>query len=557
MVPAFRLFRFSAVLALLFLTACQGLPQKQQAATEQPATPTNNLPEIETAAQEPATPTQVPAETSSQIEDAPAPAQQAEATEQPATVDVWQRLRAGLNLEVPDNPRVQRQLNWYRKNPKYLQRLQERARPYLFHIVEQVESRGLPMELALLPAVESAFKPFAYSPGRAAGLWQFIPSTGKLYGLKQNWWYDGRRDVVSATDAALTYLERSAQQLNGDWELALASYNAGIGNVQRAIRKNRKRNKPEDFWSLDLPTETRGYIPKLLALAKIFKDPDAYGLKLDPLPNEPYFETIDIDSQLDLALAADMAGISIEELYRLNPGFNRWATDPDGPHRLNLPVASARQFSDRLAELDPTGRLRWKRYRIQPRDSLISIAKQFSISVGMLRSTNKIQGNSIRAGKHLLIPVSSKGLNQYAFSAGQRKARIQQTPRKGEKTLHIVQPGDSLWQIGRLFGVSHKSIARWNGMAPGDPLKPGQKLVIWKSDKAGVSLAGEVATPASGPAIGLSRLNYRVRRGDSLYSIADRFNVGVGELKGWNPNRGKYLQPGDTLTLYVKVTEQL
>ena len=227
------------------------------------------------------------------------------AEENDATPDLWHRLRAGFALDHDaSEPRVQAQLNWYKKHPRYIDRVVDRGSRYLHYIVSEAEKRGLPTELALLPVVESAFDPFAYSHGRAAGLWQFIPSTGKYFGLTQSWWHDDRRDIIAATDAALTYLDRLATRFDGDYMLALAAYNSGGGTVSSAMRRNRKRNQPTDYWSLDLPRETRHYVPKLIALAKIFDNPQAHGIELPPLDDEPYFEIVDTGSQLDLAQAA-------------------------------------------------------------------------------------------------------------------------------------------------------------------------------------------------------------------------------------------------------------
>jgi membrane-bound lytic murein transglycosylase D len=463
-------------------------------------------------------------------------------------------------LNVPDHPRVSRELEWFKNHQEYLVRLQDRAQPYLFHIVEEVERRNMPMELVLLPAVESAFQPFAYSHGRAAGLWQFIPATGKRYGLKQNWWYDGRRDVVAATDAALDLLQALNREFDGDWELALAAYNAGSGNVRRAIRKNRKKGKPTDFWSLDLPRETRSYVPRLLALCTVLKDPQEYGLQpMTPIADVPYFTTVDIETQLDLALAAEMAGLELNDLYRLNPGFNRWATDPTGPHRLSIPVENAQQFREKLAQLDPAKRVTWKRYKIRSGDNLGAIARKHGTSVALLRQINKLKGTNIRAGKHLLIPVATRQLDQYAMSADQRKVKIRDTKRSGERILHTVRRGETLWEIARKYKVGHRSLAKWNGMAPRDTLRTGQELVIWVKRGTKVAQAAPQSLAINTdrrPPNSQSSVRYRVRKGDSLAKIAQRFNVRIADLKRWNTFSGKYLQPGQKIKLYVDVTAQ-
>ncbi len=478
----------------------------------------------------------------------------------PAGHTVWNRIRGGFVLSVPEHPRVAREIEWFEQHQEYLIRLQDRAKPYIYHIAAEVEQRGMPMELALLPAVESAYQPFAYSHGRAAGLWQFIPATGKRYGLKQNWWYDGRRDVVAATNAALDHLEALNREFDGDWELALAAYNAGSGNVHRAIRKNRKKGKPTDFWSLDLPRETRSYVPRLLALCAVLSDPEGHGLQpLLPVADQPYFTLVDIESQLDLALAADMADLELDDLYRLNPGFNRWATDPDGPHRLSIPVENAELFKQKLAELDPGKRVSWKRYKIKSGDNLGAIARKHGTTVSLLRQVNKIRGTNIRAGRHLLIPVATKQLDQYVMSADQRKEKIQNTKHNGERILHTVRQGETLWGIARKYDVGHRSLAKWNAMAPRDTLRPGQELVIWVKKNTQASRTEPQQLPIDTgvrPPGSRSTVRYRVRKGDSLAKIAQRFNVKIADLKRWNSLPGKYLQPGQKIKLYVDVTAQ-
>lgn len=469
---------------------------------------------------------------------------------------LMQRLRQGFRLKIPSNARIDSQIKWYASHQDYLDRVQQRAEPYLHFIVEEAEKRNIPSELALLPIVESGFQPFAYSPGRAAGLWQFIPSTGKHFGLEQNWWYDGRRDVVAATQAALDYLSSLSEQFDGDWELALAGYNAGAGTVQRAIKKNIKKGKPTDYWSLSLPKETMNYVPRLLAVAKVLRDPDAYGLTLSEIPNQPYFEQVDIESQLDLALAADMAEISIEELYKLNPGFNRWATAPAGPHRLSIPVDKYEKFSKAIAELAPEKRLHWTRYKIRSGDSLGAIARKHKTTTALLQQVNKLKGNRIRAGKHLLIPVAVKRLDQYSHTVDARLAKTQSTQHKGNRITHKVRSGDTLWDIARRYNVSHQALARWNGIAPRDTLRLGQTLVIWQTKSKQSHTTAQLSPMMQPPINTRSSLRYKVRQGDSLALIAQKFRVSVSDLRKWNTLDEGYLQPGQRLQLFVDVTEQ-
>jgi membrane-bound lytic murein transglycosylase D len=487
---------------------------------------------------------------------APKGAGTADPATRPATGDVWARMRRGFTLEIPSNPRVQRETDWYAAHPAYIERVQERARPYLRYIVDQVAARGLPMELALLPVVESAYQPFAYSHGRAAGLWQFIPSTGKHFGLKQNWWYDGRRDIVASTEAALDYLDQLARRFDGDWELALAAYNSGAGTVSRAIRKNRTKGRPTDFWSLDLPRETSGYVPRLLAITRVVRDPAAFGVSLAPLPDEQLLQPVDIGSQLDLAMAAEMAGLSIDELYQLNPGFNRWATDPDGPHRLLLPVEQVERFTAELAALPREERVRWQRYRIRRGDNLGSIARRHHTTVALLQQVNGLKSSRIRAGRHLLIPVASRSHEGRALASNQAPATGRQRESAGGKTWYRVRSGDSLWAISRRYGVDHRELAEWNGLSPGGTLRTGARLEIRSPDRAADPAPYGLPPDLDAPINTLSRVNYRVRSGDSLFLIARKFNVRVADLRRWNTLSGRYLQPGQTLRLYVDVAEQ-
>ncbi|HEB97777.1 MAG TPA: LysM peptidoglycan-binding domain-containing protein [Sedimenticola thiotaurini] len=539
-------------LILTTLAGCSGMPQtrseSQPAAVPDtapgPQRETPERPRASALAHRTVEPAQAEPEPSSQ-EAEPAP---------PA--DLWQRLRQGFSLPMTDDPRVAAQIEWYRNHPEYLQRVEQRARPYLFFITEELERRRMPTELALLPIVESAYQPFAYSPGRAAGLWQFIPSTGRMFGLKQNWWYDGRRDVVAATRAALDYLQQLADRFDGDWELALAAYNSGAGTVGKAIRRNRKKGRPTDFWSLRLPRETRDYVPRLLAIAAVVREPERYGITLEEMPNEPYFASIDTQAQLDLALAAEMAGISIDELYRLNPGFNRWATDPEGPHHINLPVTAVERFSEQLARLDPEQRLRWTRYRIRKGDSLGGIARRHGTTVAVLQQVNHLKGSRIRAGRHLLIPLSSKPADHYVLSEDERRKRLQNTSRQGTRVTHRVRRGDTLWDLSRRYGVSHKRLAAWNGISPRDTLRPGQTLVVWVQTQGGSRRAPLTAPDTRSPVNTQSSLYYRVRKGDSLSRIAQRFNTTVADLRRWNSLPGKYLQPGQKIRVYLDVAEQ-
>ncbi|MBB3060751.1 LysM peptidoglycan-binding domain-containing protein [Microbulbifer rhizosphaerae] len=451
-------------------------------------------------------------------------------------VDIWDRLRRGFRLQRhTDHPKVKDYITYFSRNEGYMARVTERSRRYIFHVTEQLEAAGHPLELALLPIVESAYDPFAYSHARASGMWQFIPATGRSFGLHQNWWYDGRRDVHESTRAAIQYFSYLSERFNGDWELALAAYNAGEGTVSRAIESNRRRGLGTSFWDLKLPRETQRYVPQLLALAEVVSRPDYYRVPLHDIDNRPYYAAADVGSQIDLAQAADLAGIEIEELQLLNPGYNRWATDPNGKHQLLLPIEKRDTFLSALSQLPEDQRVSWQRYTIARGDTLSTIARRYETTVAAIRQVNKLRGNTIRAGHTLLIPTASGAGAQYAYTLDQRVSR--QSSGSGRKTSYTVRPGDTLWEISRSLGVEVRQLASWNNMAPADTLRPGQKLVAY--DTGGNSRTTR-------------KLSYRVRNGDSLYRIARKFSLEIKDILRWNKITEKsYLQPGQRLTLFV------
>jgi membrane-bound lytic murein transglycosylase D len=462
--------------------------------------------------------------------------------------DIWDRIRAGYQLDLDiDRPRLSSQLRWFSSHPSYLDRVSKRGERYLHYIVGELEKAGIPTEIALLPIVESGFDPFGYSHGRASGPWQFIPSTGQMYGLDQTWWYDGRRDIIGSTQAAIAYLTRLHKMFDGNWYHALASYNSGEGTVMRAIRKNKKAGKPTDFWSLDLPRETRAYVPKLIALAKIIKNPEKYNYSTYFIPNKPYFDVVNIGGQLDLAQAAEMAGVSIDEVYLLNPGFNQWATSPDGPHRLLMPITKAKQFRTKLAEIPNEERVTWVRYTVKAGDSLLLVAKQHNTTVGVLQNVNKISSSLIRVGQELMIPVAGNSIESYTLSSHQRLlAKQSRAPNQNRiKISYTVNSGDSLWLIANKYDTDSKTLARWNSMGLADPLMPGQKLVVWLKPKNSENSTRSV----------MKKVTYTIRSGESLAIVANKFKVSVNDIKGWNPKVGsqKYVQPGDKVTLLINV----
>jgi len=476
--------------------------------------------------------------------------------------DLFDRIRAGYSLPETRAPAVDRELEWYRSQPDFLDRTFRRGSRYLYHIVTEVERRGLPMELALLPVVESAFNPVAYSRSRASGLWQFIPSTGKHYGLTQNWWIDERRDVLRATDAALTYLQYLNEYFDGDWYLAIAAYNGGEGAVSRAVQRNAAAGRPTDFFSLNLSRETRDYVPKLLAISRIVANPAAYGLQFAAIPNRPYFDAIDPGRQIHLGEAADLAGVSRDDMFALNPAFNRMTTPPSGPHRLLLPVERVEPFRLALSTEEGVQRVAAEmagpppdvRHKVRSGQSLTGIARQYGVTVPDLRAANGLRGSIIHPGETLIIPGS--GASRGAPVAEARTDIVAQLPERLPPSVsastsaargtsrepartHKVRRGDTLYGVARKYGVSVPELASANGLSSKSQLVAGASLRI--PGASGGSSAAES-----------SKLTYQVRSGDTLGEIAGRFNVSVKQLRAWNQiGSTKSLRAGQRLVIYV------
>jgi membrane-bound lytic murein transglycosylase D len=469
--------------------------------------------------------------------------------------DAWQRLRHGfqMNLDI-DNDRIAAQRDWYIQHQTYLDRISARAGRYLFHTMTEAEKRGLPTELALLPVIESAYDPFAYSRAQAAGMWQLIPGTGKILGLHTSWWYDGRRDVVESTRAAYDFLI-SLHDKFGDWNLALAAYNAGPGTVARAIQRNQDAGLPTDFWSLRLPAETMSYVPRFIAVAQVINNPEKYGVSIRPILNQPHFREVATQGQIDLAKAAQLAGMTMDQLYQLNPAYNHWATDPDGPRRLLVPALTPTDFDAQLAALPAPERVQIQRYAVRKGDTLFRVAKRFDVSPAELKSMNRLGSNKLHRGMVLVVAKASAESAAYSLSQEQRLAKLESVSVTGKDRHHVkVHRGDTIYTVARHNGVNAKDLARWNGISLHDHLHAGQSLSVLV-DKADAGSSGSAtrrvarngATAASDDQ--LKRINYEVRKGDTLAKIATRYRVSVHQIKSWNGRHN--IKPGQGLVLYV------
>ena len=370
------------------------VPSTRVAHTAPPAEVAEPAPPHENASAEP---------TTESLVSSPVPPESSPLAELP---NIFDRIRLGYKLPEVADRSIDGQVRFFAGKPDFLDRTFDRAEHYLYYVVRELEARDMPLELAFLPVIESAYNPYAYSRARAAGIWQFIAPTARRYDVRVNWWQDGRRDIVDSTRAALDYLSELHTMFDGDWFLAIAAYNCGEAAVQRAVTKARRAGKPADFWHLKLPNETHGYVPALLAMARIVADPDQYGLEFATIANKPYFAQVEVGSQIDLRVAAMLLNVSEEELHELNPAFNRWATDPDGPHHLLVPVAVAPEFARTVVSLSPELRMPVEHYRVLDGDSFQGLARDRDIPVSTIRQMNGIRTAELRGGDDIVLPAS-------------------------------------------------------------------------------------------------------------------------------------------------------
>ena len=490
------------------------------------------------------------------------------------TDDLLQRVRNGFAMPDISGDLVLAQQQWYLNRPDYLRRVVERSSRYLHHIVEELDKRGMPMEIALLPMVESAYNPMAYSPAKASGLWQFIPATGKRYNLDQNWWKDDRRDIVASTAAALDYLQ-SIYEMHGDWHLALASYNWGEGAVGRAIGKNQAQGLPTDYQSLSMPNETRNYVPKLQALKNIFSNPALLAqLELQNIPNRAYFGTVTKTANIDVKVAAKLAEMPVQEFVALNPAHNRPVIKSDTP--MVIPADKIDTFMSNLEAHEGSNKplSSWQAYTMQRGDKLEKIAPRFGMTVAKLKEANGIQGRiKLSPGYTLLVsgsddraPVTMEPLPEQP-----RLASANPEERTGARS-HTVRKGETLPGIAKRYAISVAELKRINHLRS-DKVAAGRTLTLAETDPVKVTLASEtpakkdkqekqdkaakpgkvadkpvqLASKAKAP----KTTRYTIRRGDTLSSIARQFNVDTDDLLRWNHISPKALMPGKTLTIQL------
>ena len=390
---------------------------------------------------------------------------------EPIEIDLLERIRRGFAFPEFHSPKTSKYERWNVEHPTYLKNLFARGEPFLFHIVEEIEKRGLPMELALLPAVESAYKPNAISRSKAGGLWQFMPATGRYKGLRQDWWYDGRRDLLASTDAALNYLEELNRMFDGNWYTTLAAYNAGPGTLQRAIKKNKRKRKGIQYQDLKLRAETVNYVPKLIALKNIINNAAKYKVELPIIPNKPHFAQLTLPGQIDLHKFAEQVGVELNELQHLNAGFRRWASSPDGPYYLLVPLAYYASAQSALADISLAPVVNYRSHSIAKGDTLSGISRKYGVSVHAIKNVNKMSNNSIRAGRNLLIPIPVEGRSNEVATLGKNLNNGQ-----SNKLIHHVVAGDTLWSIARKYQIQIAQLLSWNQLSRNQVLSLDQKL---------------------------------------------------------------------------------
>lgn len=468
--------------------------------------------------------------------------------------NLWDVLRDEFSLDHAENtPAVQEKIEWFMNNQDFLMRSMTRAAPYLYYILQQVRKRHLPAELVLLPIIESGYNPFATSNVGATGIWQLMSGTASGLGVQKDWWYDGRRDVIASTRAALNYLAYLQSFFDGNWLLAIAAYNTGEGNVLAAIRRNIRDGQDTDFWSLPLAQQTKDYVPSLLALATIISHPSQYPIYLPPIRNAPYLGQVDTGAQINLRYAASLAGISYEKISQLNPGLSRSAISSKGPYKLVLPIENVEQFSENFARTPlNTNTIQWSHYHVKPGDSLAFIAKRYNTTPTAIRKLNHLASKKpISRGTNLLIPNQGVKRDRDDDSGGApvldiAEASPKHTPAKkllsnktvmaainraqpyrlspGD-TIYMVRPKDTLAKLASRYHLSEATLAAANKLTS-KTLKPGKTLVIPTHFSPSM-----VASKASKSKLNTGDVVYRVKHGDTIAKIARRFKTSPSAIR--------------------------
>jgi membrane-bound lytic murein transglycosylase D len=444
--------------------------------------------------------------------------------------DLWTYVSNGMSINVPQNSRVKEERTRYTKRKDYLPKVATRAEPYMYWIVEQIKQRNMPIELALLPIVESEFNPHAVSSAKAAGIWQIVPTTGLYYGLKQDEWYDGRQDVMASTQAALDLLQRLNTMFDGDWLLTIAAYNSGEGRVLNAIKENKAKGKKTDFWSLSLPPETAAYVPRLLALADVVKHQKKYDIALPKGNPKRALDQLEVGQQIELTQVAKMTGLPLSKVISFNAGYKHQVTPPNGPHKITLPKSHSAVLQQALAHQKAT-LVTEASYTVRDGDNLDKIAKRFNSHKKAIVNLNQLDSDALTVGEVIAVPMYSADVTE---SLLENKIAEEKRKTSVRKLRYKIASGDSLSVVAKKLGVKTADLQKWNKLK-NNRIKPGQSLVYYIDFK------------------NAKKITYSVQSGDTMTSVAQKYGLDINDVLSWNralPDIHR-LQSGDQLTLYV------
>lgn len=444
--------------------------------------------------------------------------------------DLWTYVSNGISINIPQNSRVKDERTRYIRNKDYLPKVAVRAEPYMYWIVEQIKQRNMPIELALLPIVESEFNPHAVSSAKAAGIWQIVPTTGLYYGLKQDEWYDGRQDVIASTKAALDLLQRLNVMFDGDWLLTIAAYNSGEGRVLNAIKENRAKGKKTDFWSLSLPSETSVYVPRLLALADVVKNQKKYDISLPKGNPKRALDQLEVGQQIELTQVAKMTGLPLSKIASFNAGYKHQITPPNGPHKIAIPKSHSSILQQALTH-QKTTLVTETNYTIREGDNLDKIAKRFNSHKKAIINLNQLDNDALAVGKVIAIPMYSADVTE---SLLENKITEEKKKNSIRKARYKVSSGDSLSVVAKKLGVKTADLQKWNKLK-NNRIKPGESLIYYIDNK------------------NAKKITYSVQSGDTMTSVAQKYGLDINDVLSWNralPDIHR-LRSGDELTLYV------
>jgi len=451
----------------------------------------------------------------------PFPVEQSEPA--PVYGNVWDRIRASSsNRQVRLEEKTLQYINAYLANPSQLEKLLEKGRYFIYFVLEELDRYGLPPELALLPYIESNYDPFSISSSGAMGIWQFMPATARIYGLKDTWWYEQRHDPLVSSKAAVRYLAYLHNRFNKEITYTLAAYNGGPTLLEKRIKLNKKANKPTNYENLKLPRQTQEYVPKFMAIAELVLNAKKYGVNLPDFPNKKVLGSVELDGQVEILAFSEFAGLKPEFVYKLNAGYTKWASPPGNKTIFNVPIELEEMLNLKKDKFIQTNQINWVTHKVSKGDSLWKIAEEFDTEVNVLKKVNYLSSNNLSLNQELLIPLSND--QNQSFIPYQ---------------AHIISEGDTLWNLGIRYKISPSEIAKNNGLRMNSPLTIGKELNIGNKNIYR-TINSKKRT-----------ILYSVKQGDSLYRIADIFNIEISDIKNINELPGNEIKPGQVLKIII------